>query len=218
MPTLAEWSSEPREVTVKGSSALGCETKQVREYLRVICRGRNDTRGTPTAIEVRRGGRDAVAFVVDGVTSLVLPVVEGTDFAAGFSWSDKSHELVVRWPRGAPKPEVVGVFEGAKSPLDGRGFDAARYCTCWKEKTGRPTCDEMIVTPECTHHEKCRDVLACSDGEPGFPPKCDEGFIAGPGNGCYKACKNDGECPSPDERCNLYLDPRPGGPYGAMCF
>ena len=66
-----------------------------------------------------RGGRgEAYTFASGGVTSLVAPFVEGTDLEAEFSWTDKSHKLVVKWPRGAPRPQVVGVFEGARSPLD----------------------------------------------------------------------------------------------------
>lgn len=117
-PTLNEWASMTREVTVKGSSALGCETKIVREWLRVSCRGKNDTGGTPTKLRVVKGGRDeAMIFASAGVTSLVVPFVEGTDLAVAFSWTDKSHPLTIRWPRGAPQPPVVGVFEGAASPL-----------------------------------------------------------------------------------------------------
>jgi hypothetical protein len=117
-PTLNEWAAMTREVTVKGSSALGCETKIVREWLRVSCRGKNDTGGTPTKLRVVRGGNnEAMTFASGGVTSLVVPFVEGTDLAVSFSWTDKSHRLTIRWPRGAPQPPAVGVFEGAASPL-----------------------------------------------------------------------------------------------------
>ena len=36
-PTIAEWGSVG-EVSVRNSSSLGCETKMVREWLRVTCR------------------------------------------------------------------------------------------------------------------------------------------------------------------------------------
>src|SRR4051812_37398799 len=70
MPTFDEWSSQRKEVTVKGSSALGCETKMVREYLRVSCRGKNDSGGTPTTVKVTKGGRgEALTFATAGVTA-----------------------------------------------------------------------------------------------------------------------------------------------------
>lgn len=93
-PTPAEWSAV-REVTVQGSSALGCETKMVREWLRVSCRGKNDTGGTPTTIAITKGaGIDRYTFAAAGLTSLLVPFVDGTDVEATFSWTDKSHRLV----------------------------------------------------------------------------------------------------------------------------
>jgi hypothetical protein len=124
MPTLEEWAKMPKEVTVKGSSALNCETKILREYFRVVCRGKNDTGGTPTTLHVDKGGRgEALAHVGAGVTSLVVPFVEGTDLEVTFSWTDKSHKLVAKWPKGTKQPIVVGVFEGASSPLDAAKVD-----------------------------------------------------------------------------------------------
>lgn len=119
VPAIAEFAAA-REVTVKGSSALRCETKMVREWLRVTCRGTNDTGGTPTAVTVLGGGRgEAITYAAGGVTSVMVPVLEGTEFSAKFSWTDKSHLLVVKWPHGAPKPIILGEFQGAASPLDG---------------------------------------------------------------------------------------------------
>jgi hypothetical protein len=113
VPTLDEWSAVG-EVTVKGSTALGCETKRVREWIRISCRGKNKTGGTATGVTVDRGDKnrgDVFKFVSGGVVSLVYPFVDGTDFEATFTWSDGRHRLVSRWPHGAPQPNVVGDFD-----------------------------------------------------------------------------------------------------------
>ena len=110
VPSIDEYAAA-REVDVKGSSALHCETKMVREWLRVTCRGKSDTGGTPTTVTVTRDGRgETIPFAGGGVTSLMTPVLEGTDFSANFSWTDKSHALVVKWPPGGVRPIVVGEF------------------------------------------------------------------------------------------------------------
>ena len=111
-PTVAEWNAQTKEVTVRGSSALNCETKMVRKWLRISCRGKNDTGGEPTTVEVVKGGGDGktFSFASAGVTSLVLPFVEGVDVEAVFGWSDKKMKLHVFWPRGAPEPPPKGVF------------------------------------------------------------------------------------------------------------
>jgi hypothetical protein len=98
---------------VKGSSALNCETKMVREWLRVSCRGKNDTGGKPTAVTLTRGGGkgDTFTFASKDVASLVCPFVDGVHFEAEFKWTDKKKKLVVKWPHGAPKPPAMGVFQ-----------------------------------------------------------------------------------------------------------
>lgn len=206
IPTLAEWDSQQKEVTVKGSSALSCETKVVREYLRVSCRGKNDTGGTPTNVVVKKGGHgEAFTYVGAGITSLVVPFVEGIDFAADFSWTDKSHTLSVAWPRGSARPVVVGVFEGAKSPLDA-SFDKAladRACQCHKQVTGKANCDDLLgVNADCarTYPNDCASFLECSRGEPAVSPRCLPGRLNGPFGFCYKQCSSDKEC-GPDESC-----------------
>ncbi len=195
MPTLFEWNAQQKEVTVKGSSALHCETKIVREYLRVSCHGKNDTGGAPTGLVVQKGGRgEVITFMAPGITSLVVPFVEGTDFAANFSWSDKSHKLVVSWPQGQKRPEVVGVFEGAKSPVDSSS-DAAlaeKLCTCHRKVTAQNSCDDMIGGPnvdcERTYGNDCAMLLACSRGEPGAWPRCQPGFVNAGIGYCYQKC------------------------------
>ena len=112
VPTLDEWNGVG-EVTVKGSSALGCETKMVREWVRISCRGKSADGGKPTGVTVDRGDKnkgDVFKFVSGGVVSLVYPFVDGTDFQATFTWSDGVHPMTSTWPHGAPKPNAVGEF------------------------------------------------------------------------------------------------------------
>ncbi len=191
-----------KEVTVKGSSALNCETKIVREYLRVSCRGKNDTGGTPTTVRVMKGGRDSFTFASGGVTSLVVPFVQGVDLEAELSWTDKSHKLTVKWPRGAPMPQLVGVFEGAKSPLDASaGAVADRLCACHKKVNGAATCEEMFggADADCdrTYGSDCQRLLECARGEPASFPKCQPGFLNGGAVGrCFQVCGSGKSCPA----------------------
>ncbi|MBK9258392.1 MAG: hypothetical protein IPM54_00985 [Polyangiaceae bacterium] len=202
-PTLAEWNAQQKEVTVKGSSALNCETKIVREYLRVSCRGKNDSGGTPTSIVIQKGGHgEAITYVGPGITSLVVPFVEGIDFAADFSWTDKSHKLVVSWPRGNKQPAVVGVFEGAKSPIDGTS-DAAlaeKLCNCHRKVTKENSCESMIGGPnvDCdrTYGNDCETLLECSRGEPGAWPRCQPGWVNAGIGFCFQQC-GDGKAACP---------------------
>jgi Tfp pilus assembly protein FimV len=107
VPTLAEWDAVPREISVARSTPLGCETKMVREWLRVSCRKRNSTGGMPTNVETRQsGGVEAFTFAKNSITSLVVPVLRGRHYVAQFSWTDHSELLIVEWANGAPRPRI----------------------------------------------------------------------------------------------------------------
>lgn len=107
VPTLAEWNAVPREINVGRSTPLNCETKMVREWLRVSCRPKSKTGGTPTGVKHKSGPeQDSYYFAKGGVASLVTPVLRGKHQESTFSWTDKVQTLVIDWPHGAPRPTI----------------------------------------------------------------------------------------------------------------
>jgi len=109
-PTMAEWNAVPREVTVSGSSALGCETKMLREWLRVSCR----RHGSDYPLDVRTertSGQQAYVFHTTGsVASTVVQVVRGKDYSADFTWDTGGRHWVatlhVSWPVQSARPTL----------------------------------------------------------------------------------------------------------------
>lgn len=151
-PTLAEWESEKREVVVKGSSALGCETKLVRDWLRVRCSGLTDTNGAPLFVRLTRGDfAQSSTDIGEGTISLVVPYTEGIDVEYTFTFSDRDYRLTLRWPKGAPRPTVLGVFEGALSPLDGKRVPPKSSC---KGAPYNPDC-ERTYRGDCVKIDHC---------------------------------------------------------------
>lgn len=215
MPTLAEWNTQQKEVTVKGSTALNCETKIVREYLRVSCKGKNDSGGTPTDIVINKGGHgETYTYVNGGITSLIVPYVEGINFEAYFGWTDKGHDLAISWPRGSKQPDVVGVFKGAKSPLNVHDKSplADKLCSCHKKVTSSSTCDDLVGSPDVdcdrTYANDCAKLLQCSRGEPGVAPTCLPGWTNAYQGRCYQLC-TDGKTPCPAQyHCGDFGDVR----------
>jgi hypothetical protein len=204
-----------REITVKGSSALRCETKLVREWLRVRCRGKNDSGGIPSSIVVSKGAikGQTVARAASGASTLLTPYVAGTHLAAVFSWTDKSHEFVVDWPSGGPKPAILGVFKGAASPLDQIATqivppDVRAYaCKCGRQFIDRLSpggdaeqipCAEILgdVNVDCalTYPDDCESFTNCGMGAPGRIPTCRNGYVLAVANQCYRRCKSDADC------------------------
>lgn len=111
-PSTAEWDAQTKEVTVHGSSARMCETKMVREWLRISCRGEPEGYGKAQTVTVLSGGGrgDDFIFNADGVASLIVRFVPGVDLKARFGWEKKSSTIHVYWPRGAPETAYKGKF------------------------------------------------------------------------------------------------------------
>jgi hypothetical protein len=106
-PTIAEWSSVG-EVSVRNSSSLGCETKMVREWLRVTCRTLTKD-NAPTGVQMIRptGDHEYFVFNTAGIASLVMPVRSGVDAEARYTWQKwGTRTLRVTWSPGAPNASM----------------------------------------------------------------------------------------------------------------
>lgn len=109
-PSDSEWSAV-KEATVRGSSALKCETKVLDGYFRAVC-GENDGGKPKTVSFIGKSSPGAIARVEDGKLVLIHPYTSGTEFKALFEWTGKTSRLHVSWPKGAPQPPMVGTFDG----------------------------------------------------------------------------------------------------------
>ncbi|MDP1824073.1 MAG: hypothetical protein Q8L48_12550 [Archangium sp.] len=108
-PTEDEWKATG-ECTVKGSSAAGCVTKLLREWLWVDC---GDEAHPVTSLTPTAGGHGDVWAVRDeGHGKLLIPILEGDAARVQFDWKKTSRELQLDFPKGgkltmafaAPKP------------------------------------------------------------------------------------------------------------------
>ncbi|NUQ77940.1 MAG: hypothetical protein HUU21_30775 [Polyangiaceae bacterium] len=110
-PTASEWQAA-REVGVKGSSALGCETKQINDWFRMVCRAHAKVGKVTSGVAVR-GVDTAKGYVVTGNGALILltQFVKGTDTAIDIVWENTSAQLVLKWPEtAAVAPSPRGEF------------------------------------------------------------------------------------------------------------
>ena len=118
-PSAKDWETA-KEINVSGSTALGCETKRVRNWVRVHCAKPNDAEGTPVSVklkkaevlgaEVRNHRKDVTLSSEEGETTLVARYVEGVDVEAVFKWTDRERLLVLWWPAGKAEPASLGSF------------------------------------------------------------------------------------------------------------
>ena len=128
-PELKEWATS-KIVKVPGSTKNSCETRMVREWLRVMCVNRSSERGTPKLITIGRGRsgegpKGENLKVVNDTTTLLVPVRPGTDFAATFEWENGSDELEVKWPAGTPESQREMIFASGKEQAAAPGETAS---------------------------------------------------------------------------------------------
>ncbi len=204
VPTVEQWDAQTKEVTVKGSSALNCETKVVGEYLRVHCRGQSHTGGLPSGVRIVKGKPNQVKQRESpGSVEFIVPWVNGVDLALDVVWSDKTSRLRVLWPNGSPAPQIVGGFEGAPSPIDANLLLAAknRLCECLGSSCATAGLQPQVDCDR-TYKNDCSKLLACTTGAPSVPPSCLGGQKnAGPLNWCMTACTSTKDCAS-GETCS----------------
>ena len=110
-PSVAEWQAVPKEVTVRGSGALKCETKMLREWLRINCKA--NSMGVPVAMEHNPAyGQQAFKFVAEGsVASAVLQMIPTKNYSADFTWASvdlgsTTYTVTISWNNGRP----IGAF------------------------------------------------------------------------------------------------------------
>jgi hypothetical protein len=202
LPSPAEWGAV-KEVTVKGSTAAQCETKQVREWLRVRCffrEGDEAYRG----VRLIRGRRAEVQLAATPpFASVVLPVREGGDVAVGFLSDDElegaqfERVLNVTWPANVPTPSFE-LRPRVRAPNE-RWLDTAepRVIECERKLGGPDSAPWGNAEPgsECLDYADCVRLLACMQGHPHARPKCPAGSVnAGPDGRCLVSCETDHDC------------------------
>jgi hypothetical protein len=200
-PSKAELDAAP-DLAVDGAKDLGCETRMVREWLQIACRGSGAK--APTFVEVTKGKtKDTLVATIPGSSmSVKTPYEPGVELEATFYWGDKAKKLVLaKWPLKKKRPDPIGSLNDAT----GKGLTpemaaAKAYCAC-KVSTGGLKCDADFDggSVDCfrTYWADCSKLVQCTNGEPGVWPTCLPGFVnAGIGGGCAKDCAKDPKCPA----------------------
>jgi hypothetical protein len=208
VPAPEEWR-RLREIVVKGSTAAGCETYQLREWLRVTCRPKSP-RSVPTGVTVRSGGRgEAMALSVDafdalrrggevhGFTSLVAPVLPGDVLVADFTWTDRTQRLEFHGEPSRPRRFLPSQPPPAEKPQPTPG--ARGLCTC-KDGISLGGCLDIYGAgvDECLRsYEGCEERSACIRGDVAYPPGCPPGSAnAGAAGHCRVLCGPEQPCAS----------------------
>ncbi len=174
------------EIAVTESDPAGCETKQVREWLGIFCRGKGGAKG----VKVDRG-TEVLAGALPGEAVLVAPMIPGQDVHAIFSFGATSREFTAKMD--GDKPVVAFAKPGPAHPEIAGPPDTAAYCACGKD------CSKLTapVDVDCTrtYANDCAKMLACAAGGRDAAPTCPEGQAHyGAAQRCRPLCSKDVPC------------------------
>lgn len=105
-PTTAEWNAVTWEVTVKFASNYHCQTKMVREWLRVLCTAKANWQPKNVKTIFSHGYQASTSAINGTQALLVVQVVKGRMYVARFTWgpNNSSRDLTVNWPSNATRP------------------------------------------------------------------------------------------------------------------
>ncbi|HEX2689584.1 MAG TPA: hypothetical protein VHN14_23360 [Kofleriaceae bacterium] len=182
VPVPVAWREVP-EVIVAGSSAAGCETKMIHEWLRVMC-GRV-AKGTapspdelhgeqllvddPTNVAIEQDDTgEAMALALPHQTSLVTPLLRGREVIVQFTWSDHTRRLRVTWPSDQRTPTLafdaeVKIAGNKKTTAD--PYDRLDHVQTFVSPVERAICRCWNTTFKLKHYvpyDAKDEVFACS--------------------------------------------------------
>ncbi len=185
VPPPETWRAMAGEIAVMNSGRCPI-TRKYREWLYITCYPRPDYPKDPTGVglQVTAGGQgDAITTVLGGRMTLVAPIPRGEKLEALFTWSDGlSKRLVVDWdpqnvaPYLRMEPEKA---QKAAPPAHPEWGDA--LCACHKSERHVADCHDLVAEADSdcmrSYLGQCAEVLACTEGNPLFAPKCESGAV-----------------------------------------
>lgn len=197
LPSPQAWSAAPT-LTVKGGAEAGCETKRVRDWLRVRCESKNPGFwfSSLRLLEGLRG--EAQLAVARNRASAVLPLRAEGRWRVGFvvSGYDQQAErvLTVAWREGEPVIE----FSRAASDSPVTPAPVAEALLDCEARLGGPASipwGNLEADSPCLEYPDCVRRLACAQGHPFVKPRCPKGSTtAGPDFRCLRRCTDDAAC------------------------
>jgi hypothetical protein len=165
IPAPQEFDSQ-REVTVRHSSSLQCETKMVREWLRVRCPYTQETAsvggGDVKINQSTHKGELRVTHFARPMEALV-PVVPGCSHSISFNGDWGYRWLTVNWPAGAS--HALMYFDQPATPASCRvPSDCTTNVCCYLplDRKGfcSTSCDVGVTTFTCRTDADCPVVFS----------------------------------------------------------
>jgi len=198
-PTPLAAARERREVTVPGSTAAGCETYIVDEWLTLRCTDQGVDKAPPLGVRVNAAPLGESVIYRDGKSVVVqVAVLRDQVSVVDFRWADRGRRLDTTWDKGKVTVSFhpLAADETAKVPGVPRPSDAV-CAAVTQAKRGK--CEELPVVdnPACfaTYKDDAEATVACLLGDRGAAPACPRGAApVGVFQRCRPLCSKEAPC------------------------
>lgn len=212
VPTLAELELAP-EITVKGSTKAHCSTRQLREWLYVVCTTRHGEvkvdeeelaalgyggvwyegePSEPSGVVVRVGEEALTGFQSNpygrSSAALLAPLTPGRTVEADFWWNDRAERLTVAWEGDTPKMAFAALADAGPP---------TKPAVC-ELRAARNQLYVGDVSRGCSDtYADCAQVRDCGAGTRAHLPRCADGQVnAGSAGHCRALCDTAHPCAS----------------------
>jgi len=212
-PTTLAAARSRKEVNVPGSTAAGCETYVVDEWLTLRCHAGGRDKAVPVGVKVVAAPlgewviyRDASR---EGPPALVVqvPLVRGEATTVDFRWPERGRRLEVNWGGRTSGVTIefheLGADDTAKVPEPPKPRDAV--CAAVREAGVTAPCEQIPIFDNLgcfsTYRGDAKDTVACLLGE--RDPACARGEgPVGVFQRCVPLCSK--EVPCKQGKCTAY--------------
>jgi hypothetical protein len=164
-PADADWETPTATTaTIIGGTPIGCEAKEIKEWVRVHCKGVIIDEG---AVE-----NETFATATQGTATLIYSYIEGRNVKATFAWTKEKRGYTAEWIQGQAKPANRGVFNGTAEKLEDTTSNAfaiecrsdaacgaGRKCCAGIGAHCRTSCTGNTARQVCTSDAECRREL-----------------------------------------------------------
>jgi len=203
-PTKLAQVKQLQEVTVPGSSAAGCETYIVDEWLTLRCHDKGIDKAMPLGVHVVKSPLSEHVIYRDGPAGspvvVQLPMLKGQETIADFRWPGRGRRLDAKWD-GSRVTVSFHPLPADAPPIADLAPPREAVCACEKEETKREECGQLplVDSDPCfaTYKGDCASVVACLQGNRTTPPSCPKGTgPVGVFQRCLPLCSKDVPCAS----------------------
>jgi hypothetical protein len=212
-PTQLSLARSRNEVTVPGSSAAGCETYIVDEWLTLRCHDHGNDKAPPLGVKVRSAplGEAVIyrdkGYDKDPAVVVQVAVTRGVVTMVDFRWPTRSRRLDTVWDGNKVTTSFHPLPDDEARDIPDVAAPRPEVCAALKDASITRPCDHVpfLDNPACftTYKGDAASIAGCLFGDRAAAPSCPRGQApVGVFQRCLPLCGKEAPCAA--GKCSAY--------------